>query len=155
MTHDPYRPPNLDTIADPVPDLPPRPRNVNIALILIGVGVLINLFRDLQHLQEPLFRTGIARAVAVAIVGYLLFGLLLHQLARGKGWPRLVLLIVTLALFARLCWNIGYLLRNMPDEWQLFVDPAYLIGRVLPTVLYLVALHLLYFSNGNWFRPRN
>jgi len=36
--------------------------------------------------------------------------------------------------------------------WNYLLTAQYLLMTVLPVFLNFVALHLLYFSSGNWFR---
>ena len=38
--------------------------------------------------------------------------------------------------------------------WGEVLTQRYLVSNVLPLALNLVALHLLYFSSGDWFSPR-
>ena len=73
-------------------------------------------------------------------------------IARAKGWARLVLLILTVIGFAQVCMAAGMAWRRAPEMWEFLLGFPYLFGTVLPLVLNFVALHLLYFSSGKWFR---
>ncbi len=62
--------------------------------------------------------------------------------------------MLTLVEFARICWGVGYIWRVAPEAWDLLVDPHYLLTYILPLLMNFVALHLVYFSSGDWFRGR-
>jgi uncharacterized membrane protein len=49
-----------------------------------------------------------------------LLGVICHQIAQGRLWARLVLLMLVLVTFARLCWAIGYVWRQDPDRGTFF-----------------------------------
>ena len=42
---------------------------------------------------------------------FLVLGVICHQIAQGRRWARLVLLMLTLVDFARICWGVGYIWR--------------------------------------------
>jgi hypothetical protein len=84
--------------------------------------------------------------------GFLLYGFFCQQMARRRSWPRAVLLVITLVVFAQFCLNLG-------AAWQILARgdladllPRFLIVRVVPLAMNLAAMHLLLFSSGSWFR---
>lgn len=72
--------------------------------------------------------------------------------AHRRTWPRLLLLIITVATFAQTCWAFGFVWQQLPESIHLLLIPDLVIPRVLPLAMNLAALHLLYYSSGDWFR---
>jgi len=151
VENNPYTPPAAG-VADIAMALRPRPRAVNIALVLIGGALLIQLLFQLWHLQQMNFQIVAPMQTAFAAGLFLLYGLLCQQLAQGRSWPRIVLLILTLGGFASTCFAIGYA-RNLDiPVGSLMTTPVFLFNRLLPMILNFIALHLLFFPGGTWFR---
>ena len=155
MNNNNYKAPGSSLLDLPEPALPVRPRNVNIALVLIGIGLLIRLLAILKQLQDSQFQLENPLRLALTGVDFCLFGVIVHQLARGKRWARLVLLVLMLVMFAQQCTVVGYVWQHSPDMWESLLSAQSLLVRVLPMALNFVALHFLYFSSGGWFGPRN
>ncbi len=155
MTNDNYKTTGAALVDPPEPEIPARPRNVHIAIGLIVGALLIMLLAILKGLYAANFYVANPRGVAMFAVEFTLLGVICHQIAQRRGWARLVLLMLVLVTFARLCWAIGYVWRQDPDLWDIFLGTNYLLTRILPLVMNFVALHLLYFSSGDWFRPRS
>lgn len=153
MTNDNYKA-TSSALIDAPETTRARPRNVNIALGLIGGGVLIRLIMTLKFFQESQFEIATPWVLAVPIGGLVLLGVICHQIAHGKGWARLLLLLLTLFVFAQLCWGIGYIWRQAPEMLDVSVNTHYVLTRVVPLALNMAALHLLYFSSGDWFGAR-
>lgn len=149
---DNYKAPKSSHLEVPEPKLPPRPRNVTIALVLLLVALAIPVLSTLKTLQDMNFE--IAQMQILASYGlYLgLMAVLVFLIARAKGWARLVLLILTVIGFAQVCMAAGMAWRRAPEMWEFLLGFPYLFGTVLPLVLNFVALHLLYFSSGKWFQ---
>jgi len=154
MTDNNYKAPESLLLDPPEPELPERPRNVNIALCLIGGGLLVRLLAGLRFLQEANFQIESPWPWAISIAGLVLYGVMCHQIAHGRNWARLLLLLFTLVTFMQLCWAVGYIWRRAPDMWEMLFTADYLLGRVLPMAINMAALHLLFFSSGDWFRRR-
>ena len=152
MNNNNYKAPETSLIDLPAPALPERPRNVNIALVLVGAGLLIQLLAKLKYLQDSGFQVDNPVALALAGVDFAIMGVIFHQLARGKRWARLVMLILMLLVFAQQCTVVGYVWRQLPDMWDWLPSAQWLVPRVLPMAMDFIALHLLYFSSGDWFR---
>ena len=157
MNDNRYSPPAAE-VADGVgadADAPARPQSVNYALYLIGGGLLLQFLEQLRGLQQAGFQIENLRITALSVGWFLVGALLCHQLAQGKGWPRIVLLIVTAGNFATTAYGLGFALRRSPELLELFSSELFLLNRAVPLLMNLAALHLLYFSGGNWFRePR-
>ena len=154
MNNNNYKAPETPLIDLPAPALPERPRNANIALVLIGIGLLIQLLAILKNLQGSQFRMENPLGMALAGVDFAIMGVILHQLARGKRWARLVLLFIVLLNFAQQCTVVGFVWRQSPDLWDSLLTVHWVLTRILPIAMNFVALHLLCFSSGDWFRPR-
>ena len=152
MTDNNYKAPESSLIDSPEPEPPERPRNVNIALCLIGGGALVQALAVLKNLQDSYFQVYDPRSMALVAADFAIVGVILYLLARGKSWARILLLILALVAFARLCTAIGYAWRQDPELWESLLGAETLVVRVLPAVMNFVALHLLYFSSGDWFR---
>jgi len=152
LGHNPYTPPDA-AVADQAVSLLARPRGVNIALALIGAALAMQVFGTLRNLQDTGFHVDSPWPLAGRVLDILVFAVLLERIARGKGWARTVLLAINLWSFALLCYGIGLAIRYTLD-YELFFSPEFLFLRALPMILNFVALHLLYFSNGAWFRRR-
>ena len=150
--NDNYKASQSSLIETPEPQLPERPRKVTIALVLLSIALAIPALNALKALQEVNFQVEHPLALASHAVYLGLMAVLIFLIARAKGWARLVLLILTLIGFAQLCTAVGMAWRRAPDMWQFLLSFPYLFGTVLPLMLNFVALHLLYFSSGNWFR---
>jgi len=121
--------------------------------MLVGAGLFIQVvqtFRVLRNLMKQHWMPPLAespRWLALNVAAPVFIAVLLFALERRQGWARPGLLIVTFANFAELCWQVGWLYRRSPDDMSLLLLPSFLIVRVLPLVLYMVALHLLYSRN--------
>jgi hypothetical protein len=155
MTNENYKATDSALIDPPEPAVPARPRNVNIALGLIVGALLIPLLASLKALQEMNFNVSSPLGIWIAAAGYLILGVICHQIAQGRRWARMVQLIIVLVTFATMCWALGYIWRQAPEVRGMLMEPELLLTRVVPLVMNLIALHLLYFSSGDWFRKRN
>lgn len=155
MNNDNYKATDASLIDPPEPATPARPRNVNIALGLIAAGLLIQLSNVLRFLQLTHFQIDSLWSMAIPIAGFVLLGVIFQQIAHGRSWARLVLFILTMLTFAQLCWAVGFIWRRAPDMWDVILNADYLLTRVLPLALNMAALHLLYFSSGDWFGKRH
>jgi len=153
MENNPYTPPAAE-VADPAADWRPRPRAVNIALALIGTGLVIQLLLQLWLLQLANFRTTDRWQTAWAVSLFVLYVFLCHQLAQGRSWPRAVLLILAVGGFASTCFAFGYALNAGLSMIELLTMPVVLFNRIVPMVLNFVALHLLFYSGASWFREQ-
>jgi hypothetical protein len=154
VAENPYTPPAAEVADFAPPAARIRPRNVNIALWLIGADLVIQVLAQLRAMVDGHFHIEKPLVFALTIVEYVLILLLMHQLAQGRSWPRVVLLMLTLTGFAVLCYFVGGAFRYLPDELELLYSPGFLLNRVLPIVIYFVALHLLYFASGDWFSEK-
>ena len=154
MDNNNYKAPESSLLDLPEPALPERPRNVNIALCLIGGGVLIQMLAALKALQDAYFQIPQFWPWSVYLGRFVLFGVICHQISHGKSWARLLLLLFTLIVFAQVCWFIGFAWRGSPETWDTLVQPEYLLTVFLPLAMNIAALHLLFFSSGDWFRSR-
>src|SRR5262245_47301331 len=110
MEDNPYTPPAAE-VADPRRVQRPRPRGVNIALALIVLGLAMQLVFQLWFLQRVNFQFADPFQAALAAGLFLLYGFLCHQMAQGRAWPRVVLLLLTLGGFISSCYAIGYMLK--------------------------------------------
>jgi len=151
MEKNPYAPTTAEIVDVVLALRKARPRNVNIALVLIGGNVALQFLLHLRGLINVHFHIDNPAVLGFAVAEYLLMAVLIHQLAQGRGWPRLVLLILTVAVFAVNCYAIGTVVRIMPDEIGMLYSPEFLLHRVVPLVANFTALHLLFFSSGTWF----
>ena len=155
MNENNYKATDKPLIDPPEPALPPRPRNVNIALALVGAGVVMLVLVVLRNFQQVDFNVVSARLILTPAAWCIFYGVICHQIARGKDWARLVLLIITVATFLQLCWALGMTWRSYPDLLSGFLVLEFVFARLLPMAMNLAALHLLYFSSGDWFRRRD
>jgi hypothetical protein len=152
MNNDNYKATDAPLIDPPAPDLPPRPRNVNIALALIGAGVVLLVVVVLRDFQSTGFHVESPRWLLTPAAWCIFYAVICHQITRRRDWARLVLLILTVASFLQLCWAVGATWRVFPDLWSDFFSASFVLSRLLPMAMNLAALHLLYFSSGDWFR---
>jgi len=151
MTNDNYKTSQSSLIETPEPALPKRPRDVGIALALLLIAMAIPVLSALKALLEVNFQVEHLQALASHAVYLGLMAVLIFLIARAKAWARLVLLILTLIGFAQVCMAIGMAWRRAPEMWEYLLSFRYLLQTVTPLLLNFVALHLLYFSSGNWF----
>jgi hypothetical protein len=149
-----YKAPESSLLDLAEPALPQRPRNVNIALGLIGGGVLIRVLLALKVLQETQFQVVNFWPWAIPAAGIVLIGIICHQIAHGRSWARLLLALFTMLVFAQLCWAVGFVWRRAPEMWEVLLKTQYLLTIVLPMAMNMAALHLLYFSSGDWFQKK-
>lgn len=152
MNNENYKAPGTPLIDPPEQALPPRPRSVNIALALLGAGVVLLVLVVLRDFQNEGFHVDSPRRILVPAAWCIFYAVICHQITRGRDWARLVLLILTVASFLQLCWVVGATWRMFPDLWSDLFSATFLLSRLLPMAMNLVALHLLYFSSGDWFR---
>jgi filamentous hemagglutinin family protein len=152
MANDNYKASDASLVDQPEPQMPARPRNVMVAIGLIVGALLVQLLGILTVLQAANFYVANPRGIIIIAAEFVLLGVISHQIAQARRWARLVLLILTLVNFARICWGVGYIWWQAPEAWDLLVDPHYLLTNILPLLMNMVALHLLYFSSGDWFR---
>jgi len=155
MNNDNYKATDAPLIDPPAQELPPRPRNVNIAVALIGAGVVLLVLVVLRDFQGEGFQVQSSRQILMPAAWCIFYAVICHQIARARDWARLVLLILTVASFLQLCWVVGATWRAFPDSWRYFFSANFLLSRLLPMTMNLVALHLLYFSSGDWFRKQS
>ena len=153
MTNENYKATEAALMDVPEPVRRARPRNVNIALGLVGGGVLLKVLMTIRLFIEAQLQITNPALLAVPIGGLILMGVICHQIAHGRSWARLLLLLLTLFVFAQLCWAIGYIWRQAPEMWDLMLDSHFVVTRILPLAMNMGALHLLYFSSGDWFGP--
>ena len=154
MDHNPYTPPNTEVVEDTPAVSRARPPGVNLALALTGGALLMQFLVQLWDFQQAGFHFGKPLIAAQSVFWFVVGAVLLQQLARGRSWARIMLLIVTLGAFAVTCYFVGFVFRSSPEYTSLFFSGMFLFNRLLPMVMNLVALHLLYFSSGAWFRER-
>lgn len=154
MTNENYKASDASLVDQPEPEVPARPRNVIIAIGLIVGALLVELLGILKVLQDANFYVANPRGLVIFAAQFVILGVICHQIAQGRRWARLVLLMLTMVEFARICWAVGYIWRVAPESWDLFVDPHYVLTNILPLVMNFAALHLVYFSSGDWFRGR-
>jgi len=152
MTNDNYKTSQSSLIDTAEPELPERPRNVNIALALLVIALAVPGLRALKELQDMHFQVENVGSLAMYCAYFGVLVALILLIARAKGWARLVFLILILIEFARICTAVGIAWRRAPELWNYLLTAQYLLMTVLPVFLNFVALHLLYFSSGNWFR---
>jgi hypothetical protein len=155
VNNDNYKATDAPLFEPAAPELPPRPRNVNIALALIGAGVVLLVFVVLRDFQSQGFHVESSRWLLTSAAWCIVYAVICHQITRRRDWARLVLLILTVASFLQLCWAVGATWRAFPDLWSDFFSASFVLSRLLPVAMNLVALHLLYFSSGNWFRKQS
>jgi len=86
--------------------------------------------------------------------GVFLIAMICYWIRQGRSWSRILLLILTGVGFAGFCFNLGFVVRRMPEQIPTLLEPQFLLAVALPLVLNLIALHMLFFSSGNWFRRR-
>jgi hypothetical protein len=153
LNQDFYKP-TTSELADPAEAPRERPRAVNLALASAGLALLILLLGKAKILQEAQFRFDDPRGWLMTAGELIVFGVLVLQLAHGRHWARIIFLVLIMGSFVSLCWNIGYIVRHMPMEASMLLAPRFLVMRVVPLALNLLAAHLLWFSSGHWFEPR-
>jgi hypothetical protein len=154
MNNNPYRPPVAEVADGAAAHAPQLPRNVSVALYLMGGSLLLQFLVQVWSFQRNGFHILQPRETAIAVAWIALGVLLCHQLARGKGWPRIVLSIVMLGNFVTTAYYLGFALRHSPQDLVFFYSTRFLLNRALPLLMNLVALHLLYFASGDWFREQ-
>jgi len=152
MTNNNYKAPTSKVMDPPEPGLPPRPREVNIALWLIISTLVIQFLAIINDLQQSQFLGVEPWRMALLGAWFAFYGMLCHQIARAKRWARFLLLALTVLTFAQVCWAIGYVWRQMPELRGSLLETRFLLTRILPLTTTFIALHLLYYSSGNWFR---
>jgi len=75
-------------------------------------------------------------------------------IARGRNWARIVLLLFTLFVLARLAFQLwGW--QSLPDGVHMVLDPYALAIAVLPVLLNIVACILLFAPGRHWFERRD
>ena len=151
MTANPYEAPKAE-LADTPEVLPPGPRAVSIALGLVLGAVILQMLSLLLFLQETNWQVFRPWPWAGRAFDWLLVGFLCHQMSRRRNWARIVLLCLALISFAQLCYGIGAARRYLLKEEFLDLMPRFVLVQVLPVAMTLLALHLLFFSSGDWFR---
>jgi len=125
---------------------------VTIALVLVGVGVIARLLNYLNLWQLQGYGPFNLRTFALVLAGILLLAAICYWIREGRSWARVLLLILTGVGFAGFCFNLGFVIRQMPEQIPTLYAPRFLLAVALPLLMNLIALHLLYFSSGNWFR---
>jgi hypothetical protein len=153
MDTNPYSAPTT-AVADPSSIPEACPRAVNLAVGLLGFGVTLRLLNYIYLWQAAGYGGVELRTLALVLGGVLLIAVICYWLRRGSNWARIVLLILTGVGFAGFCFNLGFVIRRMPEEIPTLFGPQFLLAVALPQLLNLFALHLLFFSSGNWFRRR-
>lgn len=147
----PYTPPRAQLVD--APDLlPPRPRAVSIALGLVLGGVLVQILANVYTLQEHDFHFDQPLVSMKNGAYFVLLIFLCQRMARGRSWPRIVLLLLVLISFAQVCFAIGAARRYLTSDEVFTMLPRYFVVQIAPLAMELAALHLLFFSSGGWFR---
>ena len=152
MKNDNYKASPSSLVETPEPDLPERPRNVSVALALLFIALAIVVLSSLKDLQDAHFQVEDYRSLALHGADLLTMGVLIYLVSRAQGWARHLLLLLVLFWFSKVCMAVGFAWRRAPEMWDYLLSARYLLVSVLTVVLNLVALHLLYFASGNWFR---
>ena len=127
---------------------------MNLAVILVGVGVVARLLNYLNLWQLRGYGPLNLRTFALVLAGILLLAAICYWIRAGRSWARMLLLILTGVGFAGFCFNLGFVIRQMPEMIPTLYAPRFLLAVALPLLMNLIALHLLYFSSGDWFRRR-
>jgi hypothetical protein len=151
MTENPYQAPTAE-LADAPEILPPRPRAVTMALSLILGSVVLQILANVYLLQKVAFHVDHPWLLGLNGAGFLLYGFFCQQMARRRSWPRIVILVITLVVFAQLCVGLGAAWHVLAGAEMADLLPAFLVIRVIPLAMNLAAMHLLFFSSGTWFR---
>jgi len=154
MDTNPYSAPaaNVADVSTSPPAACPRP--VNIAVILVAVGVTLRLLNYVYLWQAAGYGGIKLKTLAFVLAGVVLISMICYWILAGRSWARLLLLILTGVGFAGFCFNLGFIVRQMPEMIPSLYAPQFLLAVAAPLLLNLIALHLLYFSSGNWFRRR-
>ncbi len=146
MARDPRYAPPATEVADPplVPALPARPRQVQIAVALLWLSLVLGI-PEAALSNRPV--DGGGAGVALVVVMLLLFGLvgfLNVKIYQGRNWARIVVLALTALSVVMMLFP--------PDEVQ--AEGPLLQGFYLFDVLIEVAAMYLVFSKPGslWFR---
>jgi hypothetical protein len=114
--------------------------------------VVLHILAPIYLLQEAQFRIGSYWAWVVRGFNLLLILVLAHQVTRRRHWARVVLAILALIGFAQLCYGFGSARKYLSTDEILELLPRFFVMQVLPVAMSLAAIHLLFFSSGDWFR---
>ena len=151
QSHNPYSPPKTEVGSGELAAQAPRPRAVDIALVLVGLNVMLSLVGMLRSWEYV--RNG-------AMSGLDMFWLLLRlgllvwicfAIVRGRNWARILLAVLTvLGLFSlgvALIALLKYDMRILPS-----LDSTVLM--TLPSLLSIAAIYLLFVPGRSWFAKR-
>jgi len=153
MSSNPYEPPKAE-LADVPEILPPRPRAVNVAIGLAGGAIVLLVLVNLLALQEKNFEIDRPLMWAARLLDHILGAFLCYQLVWRRNWARIVLLCLTLFKFVQFCYGLGWAGEFLLREENRGLLPRFLFVQVVPLAMTLAALHLLFYSSGDWFRRK-
>lgn len=146
MSRDPRYAPPATEVADPslVPTLPARPRQVQIAVALLWLSLVLGI-PEAALSTRPI--EGGGAGVALMVVTLLLFGLvgfLNLKIYQGRNWARIVVLALTALSVLMMLFS--------PDEVR--AEGPLLQGFYLFDVLIeVVAMYLVFSKPGSlWFK---
>jgi hypothetical protein len=128
------------------------PRNVTIALGLIAAATIVQTaFKVWEFLRDGDFG-GDPRAWVRTLAWCGIVAMLCIHMSRRQNWARLVYVAITLVVFLEQCYYFGAARRELGEDAHLLWSVRFLVPLALPLALALVAVHLLCFSSGAWFR---
>ncbi len=148
MSRDPrYAPPGTE-VADPalVPALPARPRQVQVAVALLWLSLVLGIPEAVLGTRQP--DEGGMGAVLMVIM-LLIFGLvgfLNVKVYQGRNWARIVVLLLTV---------LSVLVMLFPSDESQAQGPVLQGLYLFDVLIEVVAMYLVFSKSGSlWFKRR-
>lgn len=149
--NNPYEAPKARVTDAPPAEAGPRPRSINVALVLIALFVVVECYHQVMRLADV--NRGELSALGwlvdwiwvgvIVVVGYLI--------ARGKGWARWVLVALMLWHLYQLANAWLFLSSFDPGMGSMFVDPVSLWMVPMSSLFSLGAVILVFGPGRGWF----
>ena len=154
MDHNPYQPPKANPGDGVMAEAGPRPRAVDIALVLLAINILFGLVGAIgawSAVNQAMI-SGLDWLLQWVRLGVLVW--MCFAIARGRNWARIVLLLLTALGLFNLVATMVATSRMMPIGMLFADDHMRLLILVFPALLPCVALYLLFFPGRSWFERR-
>ncbi|HET7864149.1 MAG TPA: hypothetical protein VFL86_07040 [Burkholderiaceae bacterium] len=141
-----YAPPSTD-VADPalLPALPARPRQVQIAVGLLWLSLVLSLPEAvLSNQQAGEDGMGVAMVVSLVLIfGFI--GFLNVRIYQGRNWARIVVLLLT---------ALSVVMMLFPSAEQGAEGPLVQGLYLFDVLIEVVAIYLVFSKPGSlWFKP--
>jgi hypothetical protein len=152
--HNPYSAPSAAVEDARDLEIRQRPLAVLMATALLGCYLLFVILGHIRAWNHYMVAGSINLILlGVQIAKWLVMTLVCFQLWRGRNWGRILLLVMCgFTLLSSLAQVLAW--TSLPAGVNYAVDPVAIVMFLLPSLVYLVAVFLVFVPGRAWFARR-